>query len=238
MSKKTSKTEERESGSLVAAEDIWPEIAARDLVVGDRLECGPVVGVQKDFSRQPVRDVLLSDRPPHLGTEKLRQGSLAVASKLDRTPKCGNVRFIHEHALYTNRFVSVNEPVCVTNYKPACTVLQMRTPQRKTAAPVRSNKRQALPGPDGKTLGQRVSEAMAYESGRRRTSYVQKDLIQDVNRFVVVEGESELLFSQPMASAIMLGKVTRSSFTPYIAKACHVDAVWLARGTGTMVPKD
>src|SRR5690348_14449687 len=96
----------------------------------------------------------------------------------------------------------------------------------------RSSKRVAVPGADGKTLGQRVAEAMAYESGRRGIVYTQKDLIDDVNRLVRTQDETAPLLSQAMASAIMLSKVTRSNFTPDIARACHVDAVWLARGIG------
>jgi hypothetical protein len=241
MSKKTSKPVQPESGSLVAAEDIRSKMTSRDLLVSDRLESRPIVGLEKDLVLEPVGDVLLFDRPVHRLRKSLGKGRLATARNLDRAQQRGdvssNLRFIHEHKLYTNQFVLVKQPVCVTDNKQACTVLQMPTTQRKGAARAPSNQRIAIPGPDGKTLGQRVNEAMAFEAGRRRASYAQKDLIEDVNRLVVVEGEAEVLFSQAMASAIMNNKVTRSSFTPYIAKACHVDAVWLARGTGQMIPK-
>lgn len=226
-------------GGLTGTEDIRPQMTTSHLQVGDRFECGPVVSVQQDFIQQPVRDVLLSDRPAHCIAEKLCEGSLAAPGQLDGSAKSNNVRFIHEHILYTNRFVRVNEPVCVTEQKGTCTVLQMRSTQRKTAIKPAKNKRIAVPGMDGKTLGQRVGEAMAYQTGRRGTGteYTQKDLLEDVNKMAVMDNESGPLLSQAMASAIMRGKVTRSAFTPYIAKACNVDAVWLAHGVGQMIPK-
>lgn len=233
--------DEANLGNLIGAENIRPQIKAGNLAISDSLERWPVVSVKEDLVQQPVRDVLLSDRPAHSAAEKLCEGVLASSGELDGATESNNVRFIHEHSLYTNRFVRVNEPVCVTNHKQACTVLEMRSTQRKpTSKPATKptgNKRVALAGPDGKTLGQRVAEAMAYETGRRGTLYTQKDLFEDVNRMALVDDETGPLLSQAMASAIMTGKVTRSAFTPYIAKACHVDAVWLARGSGQMIPK-
>lgn len=222
---------------VAGAEHVRPQMTTRHLVVGDRLECGPVVGVEENLVQQPVRDVLLSDRPVHGLAEKLREGVLTAPSEFNGALKSDNVRFIHDHALYTNQFVRVNELVCVTSHKQACIVLPMRATQRKSALKPTKNKRVALPGPDGKTLAQRVSEAMAYESGRRSAQYTQKDLVADVNRMAQVDNESAPVLSQAMASAIMRGKVTRSAFTLYIAKACHVDAVWLAHGSGPMISK-
>lgn len=225
------------SGGFATTKNVGPQMAARNFLIGEGLEGRPVVGVQQDFVLEPVGDVLLADGPVHDFGEPFSKSCLATASNVDSAAKRSNVRFLHGHPLYTNRFVRVNEPVCVTAHKEVCTVLPMPATQRKPApTPARSNRRQAIPGPDGKTLGQRVNEAMAHEAGRRGAAYEQKDLIADVNQLVRVEGE-EALLSQAMASAIMRGKVTRSTFTPFIAKACHVDVVWLARGVGQMIPK-
>lgn len=221
------------------AKNIGTQLATSDLSVCDSLDSGPVLGLKQHALPKPIRDMLLLQRRSlHDVRKAFGKGGLAPPGSADRASKSSNVRFLHEHTLYTNRFVSVNAPVCVTGGLPTCSVLQMPVNQRKTApqaAP--SNKRVAIPGPDGKTLGQRVAEAMAYESGRRGIAYEQKDLVDDVNRLVSTEGEGGQLLSQQQASAIMRGKVSRSTFTPYIAKACHVDGVWLARGAGAMIPK-
>jgi len=227
------------SSSSAGPEHIRTQVPSRDLPFGDGLNGRPVLRVEQDAGANPVRNrLLLESRPLHDLGKPLGKLGLAAPGSPDGTPERDNVRFLHTHPLYTNGFVRVNEPVCVTPHGPACSVIPMGVTQRKTAPQAKpSSQRVAIPGPDGKTLGQRVAEAMAYETGRRGVSYEQKDLVDDVNRLVAMEGDGGQFLSQQQASAIMRNKVSRSTFTPYIAKACHVDGVWLARGAGSMIPK-
>jgi hypothetical protein len=230
------KNEDGKSGGLVASENIRPQIGAGHLPISDRLDGGPILGVQEDLVVDPVGDRLLADgRAIHRLGEPFSEGRLGATANRDSAAQRSNVRFIHDGCYSTNRFVAVNNPVCMTLNKEACTVLQMPTIKRKAAHPQpRSNLRVALPGPDGKTLGQRVREAVAYESGRRGKEYRQSELVEDVRRLSGLGDDMKL---QQAISAIMRDKVTKSSQTPYIARACHVDGIWLASGLGAMIPK-
>lgn len=223
---------------LGPSENFRTEINASDQPTSDMLERGPILSREQHLAVDPIRDGLLADgRPIHELCDTVCQGSLATGD-LDSPSKRSNVRFIHNHAGYTNGFVRVNQPVCVTQDKSACIVLPMRSTLPKPAhAPKKSAKRVAKPGPDGKTLGQRLAEAMAHESGRRGRVYTQKELMEDVNREAGVQDGDPPFLSQQNLSAIVRGTVSRSSFIPFIAKACHVSAPWLLRGTGSMLTK-
>jgi hypothetical protein len=236
MQSKTGNLVRSGSGSLAAAENIGPQISASHLSVGDRLDTDPELRIEESRVVEPVRDGLLADcRAIHRAREAFGEGSLGAATDSDGALKGGDVRFLHERRYSTNRFVSVNNPVCVTLNKEPCIVLQMPATKRKTApATARSNRRVALPGQDGKTLGQRVHEAMAYESGRRGYEYRQSDLVDDVRRLSGADGSATL---QQSISAITRNTVSKSTLTPFIASACHVDGIWLASGLGSMIPK-
>lgn len=218
---------------------VWPEVIPSDDTISRGLDSGPPLSVEQNFVVEPVRDVLLAGLLAPEGSEPLSQLRLA-SSDLDRPTKGGNVSFLHEHAKYTNRIVSATTPFVRQENKEVCKVLTMTTIRsaalRKPVKPLkkaRSEKRQAIPGPDGLTLGQRLTMAMAHETGRRGREYRQVDLLADVNRLAGRRKDDPLL-TQQMLSAIMRGTVSRSSSAAFLAAACHVNPLWLGEGVGKM----
>lgn len=233
---------ERKSGAKTAgtsclsgAEEVGTQLLSSDLALGHVLDGGPPLGAKQDLSLHPNGNGLLLD----LGfrTKELSNGpgqsSLASSGNGDRAFKGDNVTFLHGREGYTNRFVSVNKPVCVTADKEVCIVLDMAIAKKKPQ-PTKASERVAVPGPDGRTLGQRLEMAMAHRGGQLGTEYTATDLIRDANRIAGASDESPVI-SQQMVSAIIRGKVTRSNFTPYLAEACGVRSAWLAQGAGKMV---
>lgn len=99
-----------------------------------------------------------------------------------------------------------------------------------------SSERVAKPGADGRTLGQRFREAMAYKSGVMHSEYREIDLVADVNRLVGASKDSPAV-SQQVINAILQNKVTRSWVTTFVATACGVNPTWLASGMGSMLNK-
>lgn len=219
--------------SSTLGEQVGPQFGTSQAVLGRSLDKGPPVGIQENPATQPIRDCLLGNGGVPGFSEPPSKGRLATCG-INSPLQSGNVRFIHSHARYTNGFVHVNNPVCVTLNKEACTVLQMgNLKSNPMPKPKASSRRVAKPGPDGQTLGQRLAQAMAYATGRRAgVEYTESELLRDVNR--MAGGPNSSLLSQQMLNAIRGNKVSRSSFTHLIAKACGVNADWLAFGIGKM----
>jgi hypothetical protein len=223
----------KKSRDFAATKNIGPEVLSTDFVASDVLDSRPPLGVEKNLVGHPVGNGLLADGGSikEVG-DGFSERDLAAGNS-DGPLKSGNVRSIHDHRGYTNRFVKVNNPVCVTDDKKACMVFGMALIKKKQEVKV-GKQRKAIPGNDGKTLGQRLSEAMAYESGRRRAEYKQTDLLKDVNRLAGSPDDKPAM-TQQMLSAITVGKVSRSSLTPLMATACHVNPLWLGDGVGKMI---
>lgn len=221
-------------------EHVRTEVAAGNNGVRNLLDERPPVGAEQHSVLQPVADELLTSG----GSAGLPQASgesgRVTASDLDRASQRSNVSFLHEHAKYTNRFVYATTGFVRQNHKGVCTVLSMTTSRHgravKKPAPkphkARREKRVALPGPDGKRLGDRVSEAMAYKTGRLGETYRPADLLRDVNRLAP---NGEIVLSQQLLSAILRNTVNQTSKTALIARACGVDAIWMAHGIGQMI---
>lgn len=225
---------------MVTRIQIRPEITPSNGAVSSGLEGNPPIRTDESLFTQPVRNDLLASGGfaglPQLGSEL----GLGAASDIDGALKRSNVSFLHEHAKYTNTFVRATTVFVCDNNKEACTVLDMTSHARKLAKlPVAApkahakKKKVAKPGQDGKTLGQRLELAMAYESGRRGHEYRQIDLLDDVNRLAKAPSDSPVLTQQGL-SAIMLNTVTRSAYSHLMAAACHVNPIWLAEGAGGM----
>jgi hypothetical protein len=226
------------SGSVFTRENVGPKILARDLPASRKLDPRPPLGVEQHLVVDPIRDVLLAGSSEPVLPHASGQGGLGASGDLDGPVEGGNVGFIHRHPKYTNAFVRVNNSVCVTAHKEACTVLDMATSRSKHVTQLRphkepSSKRVAKPGPDGQTLGQRVAVAMGFAAGRRGGEYTEADLLSDVNRMAGAPPDSPLL-SQQALNAIRQNKVSRSAFSHLIAKACGVSPDWLAFGIGKM----
>lgn len=224
---------------MVTTKNVGTEISPRDDVVSSELDSRPPFGIKKDLLIDPVRNELLASLLPSEGPQSLSQVGLLPADLANGALQSDNVRFIHEHPKYTNRFVFATIPFVRQPDKEVCTVLGMTTTaRRRIRAPIKApktttKKRQAKPGRDGKILGERLALAMAHETGRRAREYKQADLLDDVNRLAGGPADAPLL-SQQMLSAIMTGLVSRSSFSPFMAAACHVNPLWLSDGVGSM----
>lgn len=224
---------------MVMRKHIRTEIPASDGEIGNLLDERPPVGVEQHGLFQPVADNLLARSRP-AGLPQPSGKSRGVSSgERDGAPQSGNVSFLHAHAKYTNRFVYATNRVVGQPHKEVCTVLGMtavrnRTPVRRPIKPPkpRRQKRVALPGPDGKRLGDRVREAMAYKTGRIGEQYRPADLLRDINRLAP---SGEIILSQQMLSAILRNIVNQTSKTPAIAQACGVSATWMAHGIGKMI---
>lgn len=224
-------------------EHVWTKITASDGRVGDGLDNGPPLRVEQHVVSDPVTDQLLTGfqvtaRCGQSNSEALGESGLASTGDRDGALERSNVVSLHERRNNTNRFVFSTNPFVRQEHKGVCTVLDMASRStalklnRPAGAPKpRKKKRKALPGVDGKTLGQRVAEAMAYKSGRIGREYRDADLLRDVNRLAPA---GEIILSQQMLSAIRRNTVTQTSKTPFIAMACGVNAVWLTHGIGNM----
>jgi hypothetical protein len=219
--------------------NIRTEISPRDLPVSRTLNEGPPIGLEQQLLAHPVRNRLLGDAGVPESAHLRGESSLAPPSDDDRSLQSRKVTFLHGHPKYTNRFVLSTTPFVSHEHKEVCKVLDMaqsrsvalKRPVRPAKLP--KEKREALPGLDGKTLGQRVSEAMAYKSGRLGYEYRPVDLLADVNRLAHATPNDPFL-SQQMLSAILTNKVTKTSKTPFIAMACGVSIGWLVQGVGKM----
>jgi len=222
---------------------IWTEVMASDHRIGNGLNDRPPLRVKQDALAQPVTNELLAGlqvaaRLGQNGAQSVSKGSLVSAGNLNGPPQRGNVCALHEYRNNTNRFVFSTNPFVRQEDKGVCTVVDMasRSTALKLKRPVEApkppkKKRKALPGVDGKTLGQRVSEAMAYKSGRLGQEYRAADLLRDVAK---LSPPGDTILTQQMLSAILRNTVTQTSKTPFIAMACGVNAVWLSHGVGKM----
>jgi hypothetical protein len=149
------------------------------------------------------------------------------------------VTFLHGPSKYTNPFVSATSLFVLQEHKEVCIVLDMASSKsaalRRPSKPLkpRKEKRKALPGPDGKRLGDRVLEAMTFKSGRMGAAYTAAQLLRDVNRLGTPDAP---ILTQQMLSAIIRNTVTQTSKTPLIAMACGVNPVWMSNGIGKMIP--
>lgn len=226
------------TAKLAATKDFWTEISPSDFTLGNVRERRPVLGLDKDLLVEPIRDGLLADgRPVHELGEALGQGRLA-ARDVDGAPERSNVRFLHDAGEYTNRFVAVNNPVCVTDHKSACIVLPMRrSTKRKNVSVQRRNVkiansvRLARPGPDGKTLGQRIRIAMAHKSAVVGFEYTQAMLTRDVASRKKIPDDNGL--QQTISAAMRTSNTCK--YTPAIAAITGVSTEWLADGNGSML---
>lgn len=220
---------------------VWPEVVTSDHRVGNGLDDRPPLGIKQNAFAQPVTDKLLTGFELAAGfgqndTQALGKSGLGSAGNLDGPPQRGNVCSLHEYRNNTNRFVFSTNPFVRQEDKGVCIVLDMASRSTALKRPVATpkppkKKRKALPGVDGKTLGQRVSEAMAYKSGRLGQEYRAADLLRDVAK---LSPPGDTILTQQMLSAILRNTVTQTSKTPFIAMACGVNAVWMSHGIGKM----
>lgn len=123
----------------------------------------------------------------------------------------------------------------LSNYRHAAVPNTARKVQTVKQKP-QKRERKALPGTDGKTLGERLQLAMAYRSGVIGRTFEPVDLLDAANR-AAGSTKDEPLVSQQMISEILRNRTTRSSLTPYLAEACGVSVLWLSNGRGQMLER-
>jgi hypothetical protein len=97
----------------------------------------------------------------------------------------------------------------------------------------------AIPGPDGKTIGQRLWEAIAFHQRTLNRDYSPQDLFRDVNKMLGANPEFPRI-SQQSISKILIpeSKVSSSKNSVYFAQVLGVNHVWLASGIGSKTKKD
>lgn len=233
-----SEPKKKHSSRLIAAENVGTKMVARNLLSGDGLESGPPLSFQENLVVQPVRDRLLGyRRASQEFAELLREQGLATGD-LDRALERGDVSFLHERRDYTSPFVFANKSMRVTANKEACTVTVMPPRKKKRAAIMvdEPSEARAPVGPDGKTVGMRLTEAMREMRG---PDYRQTDLFLEVNERVGAPADNPLI-SQQMISAVQNDKVdnTKSFIVGSLAEILGVRPIWLQWGAGSMRAKD
>ena len=180
-------SDQKKSGSLVASENIRAQITASHLAVCGGLKSGPVLGLDESLVTQPLGNRLLLQRRAVHRARKPRGKRRLAPGNLDGATKGSNVRFIHEHPLYTTRVVRVNDLGCVHYTGPMATVSCMPATKRKEQFGRPKRVREAAKGPDGLTFGDRLRACMlnrARALGRAPDDYTQNDLIEEATRAV------------------------------------------------------
>lgn len=234
-------------------EDVGPEVATGHGQINGLLDGRPPLGVDVSPLLQPIGDQLLAGGTlTAVGAHSLSEGGLSAAGHLDGLLQRDDVGLIdsgyvlHAAGAYTNQFVSVNKLDCVTQHKRICNVVDLQTVRESrmmsrarnlevVRTPKPRKKRRAIPGVDGKTLGQRIKEAMDYRSGQLRREYLLVELAREVNELLNAPAGKPILSQQNLSAIIRTS--TDSYFTPFIARVCGVDSVWLAGGIGSKVPR-
>lgn len=179
-----------------------------------------------------------------MSLQSIGELGLTAASSLN-SPLQGSGVLAHGAGDLHKQACPVNRQVCVTLDKKVCNVVDLSN-YRHAAVPKTLRRlntakqkpairgRKASPGADGKTLGERLQLAMAHRAGMLGRNYEAVDLLQDANRAAGASMDAPVI-SQQMISEILRNRTTRSSFTPFLAKACGVSVLWLANGRGQMV---
>ena len=221
-------------GKLCWTENIRPEICTSHLPCCDVLESRPVLSLDQNLVTKPLGDGLL----PECGSiqnlaEPLSQGDLA-AGNLDRPLQSSNVRFIHNHARYTTRVVSVNNLGRVPDHKAPCIVLKMPAKkQKQLIAPAKTERvRVAVRGADGLTFGERLQKCMDARSRAIGREYRPKDLRADATRLLGRDPDEDPICTQQALSLILKNKVSESHTATAFAKLFEVESMWLQYGIG------
>lgn len=238
------RSEDGKSSGLAVAEDIWPQVVARDLPPGDVLDRRPIHGIEESLFVQPVRNELLADALGLGGTSEEfghagRQGGLA-AGNLDSAAKRSNVVWFHNHRLYKRACNPVNKPARMTSDKGPCTVISMAVARRKPTPPPRKKKTDPakfLRGADGRTANDRFREV--YSAWSTPGGKTQKELQRACNLIVGRTLDTEKPYvSQPLIDQIIHDRIdfAKSRFLDVLAEALGVRSVWLRLGYGNKNP--
>lgn len=225
---------------------IGPQVPSGHGTVGRQLNGDPPLGGDVALPLQPVPNQCLTGIPVNaVGAHLVGEGFLPPGN-LDSPPERSNVRLFHRPEAYTTTVVKRNTPGCMTADNTGCNVTdivdlrerritRLAKPSRKTGqSSQRETRGPAIPGPDGKTLGQRLSEAMSYHEGVIGRKYTPQDLFRDVNRLLNAPPDSPAISQQSISKILVSdSSVTNSANSVYFARVLGVDAVWLSGGIGS-----
>lgn len=217
-------------------ENIWAEIATSDGTVAGVLDSSPPLSTDECLLVQPVREKLLTRSGATELTHLCGELDLLPASGLDGTAKGSNVVRLFHSPDVTRFRVSVNKPDCFNLTSESCTVLHMPTTKRKpTPEPGKASAKKrvndALVGPDGLTMGQRVIRLLEDRD------VGQSELARMCSRYysTFVPGKEDAVKQQHIFNIIQ-GQES-SWVTPLIAAVFDVSDMWLQFGIGNMERK-
>lgn len=241
------KVAQRKSGSTLG-EKLRAQIPAGYLPVSCLLDRLPPLRRDPAFSVQPVPNKSLAGIPVATEGSHLVGQRLLASSNVDGPLESQDVRFVHGREAYTTTVVKSNTPGCMTSNNTGCNVSSIDFRTRKNSqVPNRARKKisessqtktTAVPGPDGKTLGQRLSEAMSYHEGVIQRKYTAQDLYRDVNRLLGASLDSPAVTQQSISKILVPdSKVTTSKNSVYFARVLGVDGLWLSSGIGSKIPR-
>lgn len=221
--------------------EIGPKVTSGHSPVSCELDGPPPLGGDVALALQPIPDKCLAGIPVNAVGPHLVGEGLLPARDLNGLSERSNVRLFHRPAGYTTTVVKRNTHGCMTPNNTGCNVSEVVDLRERRISQVGKASRRAgqsrpaaIPGPDGKTLGQRLSEAMSYHEGVIGRKYTPQDLFRDVNRLLNAPADSPAV-SQQSISKILIpdSTVTNSANSVYFARVLGVDAVWLSAGIGS-----
>lgn len=225
-----------DSRGMARSENVGPEIAASDFILGSGLNRRPPFGVNQHLVVQPEPNQLLcgaGSAPAvlaHLGGES-RLASGDIDGALQRGNVGRKVVALHERKSNTKILVIVNKDSGLTDHKETCRVLSMsqtkRKPQPVVTRPAGRKRATALDvGPDGLTLPQRLHRLMAAAGvGQAELARMCSDLYA-----TFVPNSPEKVKQQHIFN-LLQGQATAWCL-PLVASVFDVSDLWLQFGIG------
>lgn len=232
------------TGEYIGSQPHAPNAAA-----GHVLECRPPERLQQRAVLQPVRDGLLADALAStvrggIASEVLAESGgksrLAVADLnglRERGYVVGNVVSLHgARERTTSALVVVNKNAGATVNKRPCTLSGMSLPKKKPAEkPQRIRKAQR--GADGRTVGERLAEAMRSHDPPYDSETGQTRLAEECQR-IWASGwgkKSTVKIKQQNINELLHNKQHSSRYISVLAYVLNVRCLWLQFGIG---PRD
>lgn len=216
---------------VLSLEKFRSQMNTSHLGVSRILDSGPVVGINKQFPAEPLGYGLLAEgRTLHELSNAVGERGLA-ANYFNGALEGGDVGFIHGRRVCTTMVVDVKGFGCSTANKVACNVIAM--PQLRQKNQKAERVREAKPGPDGRTLGDRVNMAMRARSRMLGREYTPAELRADASRSVGLDPDKgQFILTQQALSLILTNQTSESPAAIAMASALGVNALWLQYGRG------
>ena len=199
-------------------EDVRAQVLACHLQLCDRLYCGPVLGFKFRFMAQPIRHRLLGEPAAQMDRYALSKSLLPSSDphgNLNGRFWCGR-----PHAPdHTQAGLCFQQAGVLVTTQGGLYPCKSVAKKRKSGAP--------KPQTD---FSKRVREAMRLREVQGEAELVR--LIHAVAPGDELEEFRRKSLSQQMVNHVLNGEAERSYFTPFIAAALEVSAIWLGWGIG------